>query len=115
MEKACADQMAKFVSACRQGQHKLAESLHKNVRIFFNVCGFDKWMSGLLLRSRCWKFPWLLFFENRGKINLEQIKFDLPLVLLVFTQKLEILGTVLKVNEASFSMVTTSAICLART
>ena len=48
MEKACADQMAQFVSACRQAQHKLAESLHKNVRIF-SVCGFDKWMSGLLL------------------------------------------------------------------
>lgn len=48
MEKACADQMAKFVSACQQAQHKLAESLHKNVRIF-SVCGFDKWMSGLLL------------------------------------------------------------------
>ena len=48
MEEACADQMAKFVSACQQAQHKLAESLHKNVRIF-SVCGFDKWMSGLLL------------------------------------------------------------------
>lgn len=80
---------------------------------FFNVCDFDKWMSGLLLRARCWKFSWLLSFENRKSSLI------CHLVLLVFTQKHEILGTVLKVNflvnEASFWMVTTSAICLART
>ena len=105
VEKACADQMAKFVSACWQAQHKLAESLHKNVRIFFNVCDFDKWMSGLLLRARCWKFPWLLSFENRKSILIKS-SLICHLVLLVFTQKFEILGTVLNVNflvnEVSF-------------
>lgn len=78
--------------------------------IFFNVCDFDKWMSGLLLRARCWKFPGFfpLKIEEKSILSKSSLICHLYLVLLVFTQKFEILGTVLNVNflvnEASFWM-----------
>jgi len=54
------------------------QNLYIKMWDFFYCLWFWQMDVRAVIEGRCWKFPWLFSFENRGKINLKQIKFDLP-------------------------------------
>ena len=85
---------------------------------FFNACGLTNGCQGCYWRPGAGGFPGFFPLKIVEKSILSKSSLIHHQVLLVFTQKLEILRTVLNVNflvnETSFWMFTTSAICLAR-